>query len=145
MEHWEPLTGGSSCVAEHPQLVDDGVPVVISVDERDIDGRKVGKHLEAGLSMKEVLAGKGALVFGRVKQRLGVDDVQFGARIEWVEHANRRVAAVCADLHDPPTRTASMTGATAISQNGNKVGDSPQAGGGTVTVAKAPNRSDQPG
>ena len=67
---------------EHLQFVVDRVPVVITVDEGEVDGREIRKHREAEVAMEHVPTRKSALVFERVELGHGIDDVHFGLGAE---------------------------------------------------------------
>ena len=87
--------------AQHLQLVVDGVPVVVAVDERRVDGREGGQHVVADVPVEDVSAGELLLVLGWVELGRGVDDMQLRVRSEMVEHERSRLAAQRADLDDP--------------------------------------------
>ena len=98
----ERRTRVAGALGEHLQLVVDGEPVVVAVDERDVDGRKLRQHVVADVAVEDVAAGELLLVLGRVELRDRVDHVQLGVGSEPFQHERRGLAAQRADLDDPP-------------------------------------------
>jgi hypothetical protein len=93
---------GPSCVAERLKLVVHGVPVVVTVDERDIERAHAAEDVQADVTVKDVSPPEAAGVFLGIELREWVDDVQLGIGTERVEHEGRRLAAQRADFHDAP-------------------------------------------
>ena len=110
-------------LAEHAQLVVDGEPVVVAVDQRDVDRRQLRQHVVADVAMEDVATGEALGVLGRVEHRHRVDHVQLGVGAERVEHPDGRLAPQRADLDHalgpgcdaaPAPRLVSRTGTSRL-------------------------------
>ena len=99
-EHWERCAVAVGAVREQLELVVDGVPVVVTVDERGVHRWKRGEHIEAERLVEVVAAGKLALVLARIEVGHGIDDVELGVRPEVLDHLDGGLASQRADLHD---------------------------------------------
>ena len=87
---------------KHPELVVHGVPVVIAVDERDVDRRQLRQHVVADVAVEDVATGEPLLVLGRVELGDRIDHVELGVGTEPFEHQRGRLSAQRADLDDAP-------------------------------------------
>ncbi len=87
--------------AELAQFVHDGVPVVVAVDQRDVEGREVGQHVEAQCAMEDVATRELRFVFGGIELRQRIDDVELAVGAELIEHQRRGLTTQRADLEDP--------------------------------------------
>jgi hypothetical protein len=86
---------------EQSELVIHGVPVVITVDQRNVHGWQIRQHVVAQITVKDVPARETLLVLGRVEFGDGIDDVQLGLRAQSLQHQHSGIAAQRADLDDP--------------------------------------------
>ena len=101
-EHRQGRAAPARGLAQHPELVVHGEPVVITVDERDVDRRERREHGVAHVTVEDVATRELLLVLGRVELGHRVDHVQLGVGSEAFEHQRRRLAPQRADLDDPP-------------------------------------------
>ena len=99
-QHRERRARTPCAVAEHAELVVHRVPVVIAVDERDVDRRQRRQHVVADVAVEDVPAGELLLVLGGVELGHGVDHVQLGVGPEPLEHQRGGLTAQGADLDD---------------------------------------------
>ncbi len=99
--HRQRRPGVAGHLREGPELVVDGVPVVVPVDQRGVHRGQGGQHVQAEIAVEDVAAPEAALVLGRIEIGSRVDDVQLGTRPQPVEHLHRVLAPQRADLDHP--------------------------------------------
>ena len=88
-------------VAQQRALVVDGVPVVVAVDQCEVERPGGGQHVEAEVAVEVVLPGEAGFVLGGVELGYRVDHVDLGVGTEVLEHPDRRLTPECTDLDDP--------------------------------------------
>jgi hypothetical protein len=89
-------------LAEHPELVVHGEPVVVAIDQGGVHRRERRQHVVADVVVEDVAATEAGLVLGRVEGGHRIDHVQLGVRAEVIEHELGVLAPQGTDLHDPP-------------------------------------------
>ena len=75
---------------------------MIAVDQREVERRCIGQHVEAQVAVEHVAARKPLFVLGGIELGKRVDDVQLGLGAECVEREDRGLAPQGADLDDAP-------------------------------------------
>ena len=99
-QHGKGGTGRAAHVAKELELVVDGVPVVVAVDERRVHRWQVAEHVQTQIPVKDVTALETALVLARVEGGNGVDHVELDAGSEAIEHQLGVLASQRSDLDD---------------------------------------------
>ncbi len=88
-------------LGQHLQLVIDGVPVVVAVDEGRVHRRQAREHVVAQRAVEVVAAAELALLLARVEHRQGIDHVQLRLGPEVIEQHRGGLSPKRPDLDDP--------------------------------------------